>query len=149
MCSFSTLRKNLKKIVCYILCDFYHNEKTKNRFILLSRCVYNDVGEQSLLPWESPRWGQRTVYPAFPSHLCLSQPLPSAKTPFSWLGNISGLSSTTKEACVSFLPHSNYTFFHILKCSFSHMRMVQLLFSSLTTELECYCAKNTGIVGFT
>ena len=29
------------------------------------------------------------------------------------------------------------------------MRMVQLLFSSLTTELECYCAKNTGIVSFT
>ena len=88
MCSFSTLRKNLKKIVCYILCDFYHNKKIKNRFIPLSRCVYNDVGEQSLLPWESPRWGQHTVCPAFPSHLCLSQPLPSAKTPFSWLGNI-------------------------------------------------------------
>ena len=88
MCSFSTLRKNLKKIVCYILCDFYHNKKIKNRFIPLSRCVYNDVGEQSLLPWESPRWGQHTVCPAFPSHLCLSQPLPSAKMPFSWLGNI-------------------------------------------------------------
>ena len=84
MCSFSTFRKNLKKkIVCYTLCDFYHNKKIKNRFILLSRCVYNNVGKQSLLPSESPSQGQLTVCPAFPSHLCLSQPLPSARTPFS------------------------------------------------------------------
>ena len=96
MCSFSTLRKNKEKIVCYILYDFYHNKKIKNRSILLSRFIYNNMGKQSLLPWESPSRGQRTVCPAFPSHLCLSQPLSSAKTPFSWLGNISGLSSTTK-----------------------------------------------------
>ena len=123
-------------------------KKIKNRFILLSRFIYNNMGKQSLLPWESPSRGQRTVCPAFPSHLCLSQTLSSAKTPFSWLENISGLSSTTNKHVFLFCLIAT-THCHILKCCFSHMRMDQLLFSSPIIELECYCDKNTGIVGFT